>query len=82
MAGAVEASGWGLRLPWTRKLMILQIENHRNWWHGASFAAQVGVFEHAYTSSTRTGVQYVSNLFNVVNWNNVAGYASARSYSG
>jgi hypothetical protein len=56
VSGAVEASGWGLLgyHPSTRKLMILQVENHQKqtaW--GVVPLLTVDVFEHA-TSSTGT----------------------------
>jgi len=87
VAGAVEASGWGLlgyHLS-TRKLMILQVENHQKqtaW--GVVPLLMVDVFEHAYYLKYQNRrPEYVNNLFNVVNWNNDAErYASARTYSG
>jgi Fe-Mn family superoxide dismutase len=84
VAGAVEASGWGLLgyHPSTRKLMILQVENHQKqtaW--GVVPLLMVDVFEHAYYLKYQNRrPEYVNNLFNVVNWNNVAErYDSARS---
>jgi Fe-Mn family superoxide dismutase len=84
VAGAVEASGWGLLgyHPSTRKLMILQVENHQKqtaW--GVVPLLMVDVFEHAYYLKYQNRrPEYVSNLFNIVNWNNVAErYASARA---
>ena len=83
-AGAVEASGWGLLgfHPSTRKLMILQCENHQKqtaW--GVVPLLMVDVFEHAYYLKYQNRrPEYVNNLFIVVNWNNVAErYASARA---
>src|SRR4026209_468917 len=87
VAGAVEAAGWGLLgyHPSTRKLMILQVENHQKqtaW--GVVPLLMVDVFEHAYYLKYQNRrPEYVNNLFNIVNWNNVAErYVSARSYSG
>ena len=84
VAGAVEASGWGLLgyHPSTRKLMILQVENHQKqtaW--GIVPLLMVDVFEHAYYLKYQNRrPEYVNNLFNIVNWNNVAErYASARA---
>jgi len=84
VAGAVEASGWGLLgyHPSTGKLMILQVENHQKqtaW--GVVPLLMVDVFEHAYYLKYQNRrPEYVNNLFNVVNWNNVAErYASARA---
>jgi Fe-Mn family superoxide dismutase len=84
VAGAVEASGWGLLgyHPSTRKLMILQVENHQKqtaW--GIVPLLMVDVFEHAYYLKYQNRrPEYVTNLFNIVNWNNVAErYASARA---
>jgi Fe-Mn family superoxide dismutase len=65
--------------------MILQVENHQKqtaW--GVVPLLMVDVFEHAYYLKYQNRrPEYVNNLFNVVNWNNVAErYASARTYSG
>jgi superoxide dismutase, Fe-Mn family len=83
-AGAVEASGWGLLgyHPATRKLMILQCENHQKqtaW--GIVPLLMVDVFEHAYYLKYQNRrAEYVTNLFNVINWNNVAErYDAARA---
>jgi superoxide dismutase, Fe-Mn family len=73
---AVEASGWGI-LGYhasTKKLMILQCENHQKltaW--GVIPLLVLDVFEHAYylKYQNRRG-EYVGNLFNIVNWDNVA----------
>jgi Fe-Mn family superoxide dismutase len=84
VAGAVEASGWGLLgyHPATRKLMILQCENHQKqtaW--GVVPLLMVDVFEHAYYLKYQNRrAEYVTNLFNIVNWDNVAErYESARA---
>ena len=72
----VEASGWGLLgyQPSSRKLMILQCEVHHKltaW--GVMPLLMLDVFEHAYylRYQNRRG-EYVNNLFNIVNWDNVA----------
>jgi Fe-Mn family superoxide dismutase len=75
-AVAVEASGWGLLgyLPATRKLMILQCENHQKltaW--GIVPLLMLDVFEHAYYLKYQNRrPEYVGNLFSIINWNNVA----------
>jgi Fe-Mn family superoxide dismutase len=76
VSAAVEASGWGLLgyHPATKKLMILQVENHQKqtaW--GIVPLLMVDVFEHAYylKYQNRRG-DYVNGLFSVVNWDNVA----------
>lgn len=73
---AVEASGWGLLgyHPTTRKLMILQCENHQKltaW--GIVPLLVLDVFEHAYYLKYQNRrAEYVSNLFSVIHWENVA----------
>jgi Fe-Mn family superoxide dismutase len=73
---AVEASGWGILgyHPMTRRLMVLQCENHQKFtaW-GVVPLLVLDVFEHAYylKYQNRRG-EYVGNLFNLVNWDNVA----------
>ena len=67
--------------PATRKLMILQCENHQKqtaW--GVVPLLMVDVFEHAYYLKYQNRrAEYVTNLFNVINWDNVAErYDSAR----
>lgn len=73
---AVEASGWGILgyHPMTRKLMVLQCENHQKltaW--GVTPLLVLDVFEHAYylKYQNRRG-EYVNGLFNIINWDNVA----------
>lgn len=73
---AVEASGWGILgyHPMTKKLMVLQCENHQKLTvYGIVPLLVLDVFEHAYylKYQNRRG-EYVNNLFNIVNWNNVA----------
>ncbi|HLX81600.1 MAG TPA: superoxide dismutase, partial [Burkholderiales bacterium] len=73
---AVEASGWGLLgyLPATKKLMILQCENHQKltaW--GVVPLLMLDVFEHAYYLKYQNRrAEYVGNLFSIVSWENVA----------
>ena len=73
---AVEASGWGLAgyHPATKKLMILQCENHQKltaW--GVVPIAVLDVFEHAYYLKYQNRrPEYVNNLFSIVNWDNAA----------
>lgn len=73
---AVEASGWGILVyhPMTKKLMVLQCENHQKltaW--GVTPLLVLDVFEHAYylKYQNRRG-EYINGLFNIVNWDNVA----------
>jgi Fe-Mn family superoxide dismutase len=74
--GAVEASGWGMLAyhPATKKLMILQCENHQKltaW--GAVPLLLLDVFEHAYYLKYQNRrPEYVNALFNIINWDNVA----------
>jgi len=81
---AVEASGWGLLAyqPSSKKLMILQCENHHKltaW--GATPLLMLDVFEHAYYLKYQNRrPEYVNNLFNIINWDNVAErFESARA---
>ena len=73
---SVEASGWGMLgyHPASKRLMILQCENHQKltaW--GITPILMLDVFEHAYylKYQNRRG-EYVGNLFNLINWDNVA----------
>ncbi|MEY8689251.1 MAG: superoxide dismutase [Leptothrix sp. (in: b-proteobacteria)] len=75
-AASVEASGWGMLAyhPVTKKLMVLQCENHHKltaW--GVVPLLMLDVFEHAYylKYQNRRG-EYLNNLFNIINWENVA----------
>ena len=73
---AVEASGWGILgyHPMTKRLMVLQCENHQKltaW--GVAPLLVLDVFEHAYYLKYQNRrAEYVGNLFNIVNWGNVA----------
>lgn len=75
-SAAVEASGWGMLAyhPGTRKLMILQCENHHKlttW--GAQPLLLLDVFEHAYYLKYQNRrAEYLNNLFTIINWDNVA----------
>lgn len=73
---AVEASGWGMLgyQPATKKLMILQCENHHKltaW--GIQPLLLLDVFEHAYylKYQNKRG-DYLNALFGIINWDNVA----------
>ena len=73
---AVEASGWGMLAyhPGTKKLMILQCENHQKltaW--GVQPLLLLDVFEHAYYLKYQNRrAEYLNNLFTIINWDNVA----------
>jgi Fe-Mn family superoxide dismutase len=73
---AVEASGWGILgyHPATRKLMVLQCENHQKltaW--GVEPLLVLDVFEHAYYLRYQNRrAEYVDKLLNIINWDNVA----------
>ncbi len=73
---SVEASGWGLLgyQPASKKLMILQCENHQKltaW--GVVPLLMLDVFEHAYYLKYQNRrPEYVNNLFGIVSWDNVA----------
>ena len=83
-SGKVEASGWGM-LGYhasTKKLMVLQCENHQKltvW--GVQPLLLLDVFEHAYYLKYQNRrAEYLNNLFNIINWDNVAErYDAARS---
>lgn len=75
-SAAVEASGWGMLAyhPVTRKLMVLQCENHQKltaW--GVQPLLLLDVFEHAYYLKYQNKrADYLNALFNIINWDNVA----------
>lgn len=72
----IEASGWGILgyHPTTRKLMVLQCENHQKltaW--GIQPILVMDVWEHAYYLKYQNKrADYVNALFSIVNWDNVA----------
>ena len=73
---AVEASGWGILgyQPMTRKLMVLQCENHQKltaW--GIVPLLVLDVFEHAYYLKYQNRrPEYVDGIFSIISWGNVA----------
>jgi Fe-Mn family superoxide dismutase len=73
---AVEASGWGILgyHPTTKRLMVLQCENHQKltaW--GIAPLLVLDVFEHAYYLKYQNRrPEYVNGLFNLVSWDNVS----------
>jgi Fe-Mn family superoxide dismutase len=75
-AVAVEASGWSMLgyHPMTKKLMVLQCENHQKltaW--GVAPLLVLDVFEHAYYLKYQNRrAEYVGNLFTIINWDKVA----------
>jgi len=83
-SAAVEASGWGMLgyHPVTKKLMIMQCENHHKlaaW--GVQPLLLLDVFEHAYYLKYQNRrAEYLNNLFTIINWDNVAErYDAARA---
>ena len=72
----VEGAGWGILgyLPASKKLMILQCENHQKltaW--GIVPILVLDVWEHAYYLKYQNRrAEYVNNLFSIINWDNVA----------
>jgi len=83
-SGAVEASGWGLLgfHPSTKKLTILEVENHQKQTAlGIVPLLLIDVFEHAYYLKYQNKrAEYISNVFTIVNWDNVAQrYDAARA---
>jgi Fe-Mn family superoxide dismutase len=73
---AVEASGWGILgyHPTTKRLMVLQCENHQKltaW--GIAPLLVLDVFEHAYYLKYQNRrPDYVNALYNLINWDNVS----------
>ncbi len=73
---SVEGAGWGILgyLPATKKLMVLQCENHQKltaW--GIVPILVLDVWEHAYYLKYQNRrAEYVNNLFSIINWTNVA----------
>lgn len=76
VATNVDGSGWGVLAfqPYTDQLMVFQCENHEKlmqW--GAIPLLVIDVWEHAYYLKFRNKrAAYVTELFNIINWENVA----------
>lgn len=72
----VDGNGWGILgyQPYTRKLTVLQCENHEKltqW--GVIPILVIDVWEHSYYLKYRNRrAEFVDNLFPVINWDNVA----------
>jgi superoxide dismutase, Fe-Mn family len=72
----VDGNGWGILgyQPYTRKLTVLQCENHEKltqW--GVIPILVIDVWEHSYYLKYRNRrVEFVDNLFPIINWDNVA----------
>ena len=72
----VDGNGWGILgyQPYTRKLTVLQCENHEKltqW--GVIPLLVLDVWEHAYYLKYRNKrAEFVDNLFPILNWDNVA----------
>jgi superoxide dismutase, Fe-Mn family len=78
----VDGNGWGILgyQPYTRKLTVLQCENHEKltqW--GVIPILVIDVWEHSYYLKYRNRrAEFVDNLFPIINWDNVAArFASA-----
>jgi Fe-Mn family superoxide dismutase len=78
----VDGNGWGILgyQPYTDKLTVMQCENHEKltqW--GVIPLLVIDVWEHAYYLKFRNKrSDFVENLFNIINWDNVAErYATA-----
>jgi superoxide dismutase, Fe-Mn family len=76
-AKSVDGNGWGILAyqPYSDSLTILQCENHEKltqW--GAIPILVIDVWEHAYYLKYRNKRgDFVDALFNIINWDNVAG---------
>jgi len=72
----VDGNGWGILgyQPYTNKLTILQCENHEKltqW--GVIPILVIDVWEHSYYLKYRNRrTEFVDNLFQIINWENVA----------
>jgi len=72
----VDGNGWGILgyQPYTKKLAILQCENHEKltqW--GVIPILVIDVWEHSYYLKYRNRrAEFVDNLFPIINWDNVA----------
>jgi Fe-Mn family superoxide dismutase len=72
----VDGSGWGIAayLPATDQITVLQCENHEKLTQWGSIPLLIiDVFEHAYYLKYKNRrAEYVSAIFNIINWDNVA----------
>ena len=72
----VDGNGWGILgfHPSTKKLIVMQCENHEKLTLlGAVPILVIDVWEHSYYLKFRNRkAEFVDNLFNVLNWDNVA----------
>jgi Fe-Mn family superoxide dismutase len=82
----VDGNGWGILgyHPYTKKLTVLQCENHEKltqW--GVIPLLVIDVWEHSYYLKYRNRrAEFVDNLFPIINWDNVAErYATALKIS-
>lgn len=72
----VDGNGWGILgyQPYTKKLTVLQCENHEKltqW--GVVPLLVIDVWEHSYYLKYRNRrAEFVDNLFAIINWDNVA----------
>jgi Fe-Mn family superoxide dismutase len=72
----VDGNGWGILgyHPFTKKLTVLQCENHEKltqW--GVIPILVIDVWEHSYYLKYRNRrAEFVDNLFPIINWDNVA----------
>src|SRR5258705_5267300 len=72
----VDGNGWGILgyQPYTKKLTVLQCENHEKltqW--GVIPLLVIDVWEHSYYLKYRNRrAEFVDNLFPIINWDNVA----------
>lgn len=72
----VDGNGWGILgyQPFTKKLTVLQCENHEKLTQWAVIPILVvDVWEHSYYLKYRNRrAEFVDNLFPIINWDNVA----------
>jgi len=72
----VDGNGWGIigYHPYTKKLSIMQCENHEKltqW--GVMPVLVIDVWEHAYYLKYRNKrADFVDNMFSIINWDNVS----------
>jgi superoxide dismutase, Fe-Mn family len=72
----IDGNGWGILgyQPYTKKLTVLQCENHEKltqW--GVIPLLVIDVWEHSYYLKYRNRrAEFVDNLFPIINWDNVA----------